>query len=230
MPAQPRHEAIATTTTTPSESIPRRQNTGSTITDGRPEFEVLREEPTTASGINVEEEVRLYEELCREYDEEASQYDRRSMHLPRPAESIFSADIYLGDNRGGGSFATDVKISGWTTVAGDKVPSLEKGRGLTGLGSGAYVVYDCVVTTKENTTFHFLKRYTAFEDLEYALRKTLPPVLRPAIPKLPPKAPFARFRPAFLDKRRQHLQFWLARVLLHPEIGQSEAVKRWVMA
>ncbi|TFK23867.1 Phox-like protein [Coprinopsis marcescibilis] len=188
-------------------------------------LELLPNSGTTASGIDVEEEGRLYEELCRAYDEEANEFDRRS-----PASSVFSADIYLSDNRGSGAFAKDVVISGWTTVAGDRVPSLQKGKGLTGVGSGAYIVYDCVVTTKESTTFHVLKRYSDFEDLDWNLRKTLPVALQPAIPRLPPKAPFARFRPVFLDRRRQHLQFWLARVLLHPEIGQSDAVKKWVMS
>lgn len=115
----------------------------------------------------------------------------------------------------------------------------------------------------KGTTFHALKRYTAFEELDHALRLTLPVsfthavcgfalnnahspcpsysdhahvtqhlqrTLRSSIPRLPPKAPFAKFRPAFLDRRRQHLQFWLARVLLHPEIGKTEVVKRWVVS
>ncbi|KAH6901578.1 Phox homologous domain-containing protein [Coprinopsis sp. MPI-PUGE-AT-0042] len=187
----------------------------------RPEFEILREE-SSGSGINIEEEARLYEELCRTYEEEARSFDRRCIQrpvLPPPAGSIFSADIVLGDNRGSGSFASDVEITGWTTVG---VPS--------GIGSGAYVVYDCVVITKENTTFHVLKRYSAFEDLDHALRRRLPTSLLPSLPRLPPKAAFARFRPAFLDRRRQHLQFWLARVVLHPEIGQNDVVKKWIMA
>lgn len=58
-------------------------------------------------------------------------------------QSVFSADIYLSDNTGHApalAFAQDVRVAGWTTV-GD-------GAGRKN-GSGAYVVYDCVILTKE---------------------------------------------------------------------------------
>ncbi|TEB26102.1 hypothetical protein FA13DRAFT_1737757 [Coprinellus micaceus] len=199
-------------------------------------LELLPPDTLTVSGIDIEEEARLYDELCEAYESEARTFDTESRtsyaRRPNVPESTFSADIFLADNTGLGCFAKDATISGWTTVAGDKVPqaSLEKGNSMKNIGAGAYVVYDCVITTKEGTTFHTLKRYTAFEELDHALRLTVPRTLRPAIPKLPPKAPFAKFRPAFLDRRRQHLQFWLARVLLHPEIGKTEVVKRWVVS
>ncbi|KAJ2932771.1 hypothetical protein H1R20_g4309, partial [Candolleomyces eurysporus] len=115
-------------------------------------LEILHPDSVTASGIDIEEEAHLYEELCEAYENEARNFDaesRYSYHGGRSApESVFSADIFLADNTGSGSFAKDVSISGWTTVAGDKVPSLE-GRSMKGLGAGAYVVYDCVITTRE---------------------------------------------------------------------------------
>ncbi|KAF9531546.1 hypothetical protein CPB83DRAFT_109829 [Crepidotus variabilis] len=49
------------------------------------------------------------------------------------------------------------------------------------------------------------------------------------IPPLPPKSAWSRFRPAFLEKRRKLLEFWLTRVLLHPEIGGREVVREWVL-
>ena len=56
---------------------------------------------------------------------------------------MFSADIYLSDNTGHApalAFAQDVRVAGWSTV----------GDGAGGKnGSGAYVVYDCVILTKE---------------------------------------------------------------------------------
>ena len=58
-------------------------------------------------------------------------------------QSVFSADIYLSDNTGRAptlAFAQDVRVAGWTTV-GD-------GAGRKN-GSGAYVIYDCVIQTKE---------------------------------------------------------------------------------
>ncbi|KJA20553.1 hypothetical protein HYPSUDRAFT_123533, partial [Hypholoma sublateritium FD-334 SS-4] len=193
-------------------------------------------------GIDVEAEAQLYDELCRTYEDETENFvqsntapgaqPHKSAKLNKrkrplsllPAESIFSADIFLADNTSPSSstsslFAQDVTISGWTTV-GDK----DKAR-----KAGAYVAYDCAIVTREGTTMHILKRYTAFEELYERLKRTLPSSILPFLPSLPPKAPLARFRPAFLDSRRKLLQFWLASVLLHPEIGGREAVRDWVL-
>lgn len=109
-------------------------------------------------------------------------------------------------------------------------------------------MYDCVITTKEGLGIHALKRYSAFAQLYARLRATLPvstlppysPSARPRscaaqasqqsyIPSLPPKAPLAKFRPAFLDRRRRLLQHWLSAILLHPEMGGCQAVREWVM-
>ncbi|KAF5323242.1 hypothetical protein D9619_013507 [Psilocybe cf. subviscida] len=148
-----------------------------------------------------------------------------------PPESIFSADIFLADNTNSPAsqswetpplFASDVAISGWSTVG----TTGKTGKG----GAGAYVVYDVAITTREGTMMHALKRYTAFEELASKLRKGLPRPLLPFLPPLPPKAPLARFRPAFLETRRRLLQFWLVRVLLHPELGGRREVREWVLA
>lgn len=53
---------------------------------------------------------------------------------------------------------------------------------------------------------------------------------RPFVPELPPKAPLARYRVAFLARRQRALEHWLATVLLHPDVGGCEAVRRWVMS
>ncbi|KAF5336768.1 hypothetical protein D9758_016391 [Tetrapyrgos nigripes] len=167
--------------------------------------------------IDIEEEARRYEEACWEGDRDSDRvYGRPSS--PTIAPSIFSGDgIWLGDNSGESStFARDVKISGWTSV-GDN----SKG--------GAYIVYDCVIKTKEGTVIHAHKRYNAFVDLENSLRKTLPRHQQRYIPQLPPKAPLARYRPAFLDRRRRQLEYWLSSVLLHPDVGGCKAVRLWVM-
>lgn len=227
---------------TPTSSTPEKHPFANTTS----KLEVVR--PSISGDIDVEEEVKLYDDLCCNYEAETdnfiascssspSRLKRRSAPTP-PPESIFSAEIYLSDNTGKShphAFASDVQVTGWTTVAGDKPPFFDGGQGkgkgasMVGLGGGAYVVYDCVITTKEGTSFHALKRYTAFEDLDATLHKTLPRRLRGLIPPLPPKAPFARFRPAFLDQRRRKLQFYLASILLNPEVGGEECVRRWVI-
>jgi hypothetical protein len=114
-------------------------------------------------------------------------------------------------------------------------------------------VYDCIIETKERTLIHAHKRYSDFVVLETELLRTLPvrpsPILssscagayytlipcaqrasRPSVPELPPKAPLARYRAAFLARRRRALEHWLAAVLLHPDVGGCEAVRGWVMS
>ncbi|THG94516.1 hypothetical protein EW026_g6972 [Hermanssonia centrifuga] len=136
--------------------------------------------------------------------------------------SVFSAEdapsIWLADNSNSGSstgFARDVHIAGWTHV-GDKL-------------GGAYIVYDCAITTKEGTVMHTHKRYSAFAQLYAHLRATLPAAQQRFVPPLPPKNPLSKFRATFLDRRRRALQHWLASVLLHPDVGGCEAVRQWVM-
>jgi hypothetical protein len=156
----------------------------------------------------------------------------RPLSLLAP-ESIFSADIFLADNTSPATstssplFAQDVTITGWTTV-GDRTRKSGASPGIR--GAGAYVAYDCAIVTREGTTMHILRRYTAFEELHERLKRSLPPHLLPFLPTLPPKAPLARFRPTFLDARRKLLQFWLASILLHPEIGGREVVRDWVLS
>lgn len=227
---------------TPTSSTPEKHPFANTTS----KLEIVK--PSTSGDIDVEEEAKLYHELCCDYEAETDNFiascpssssrSKRKLAPTPPPESIFSAEIYLSDNTGNShphAFASDVQVTGWTTVAGDKPPIFDGGQGkgkgtsMVGLGGGGYVVYDCVITTKEGTSFHALKRYTAFEDLDATLHKTLPRRLRSLIPPLPPKAPFARFRPAFLDQRRRKLQFYLASILLNPEVGGEECVRRWVI-
>ncbi|KAL5492053.1 YPT35 [Sanghuangporus weigelae] len=141
---------------------------------------------------------------------------------PRPPSSIFSHDIWVGENSDAekdSSFARGVRIVGWTSV-GDK-------RG------GAYVVYDCAIFTRASTTIHVHKRYSAFLSLYTSLLSPsshLSSSARKHIQPLPPRTALARFRPGFLESRRKALQGWLSSVLLHPEIGCCSVVREWVMA
>ncbi|KAF7292195.1 PX domain protein [Mycena indigotica] len=161
------------------------------------------------AGIDIEEEARLYEDIV--FDESPITPRHPSPGPP----SIFSNDIWLGDNIGeSAAFARAVEIGGWTSV-GD-------------VRGGAYVVYDCVIKTKEGLAIHAHKRYSDFVKLEHELLRTLPPPLRRSVPSLPPKSPLARYRAAFLANRRRALEYWLATILLHPEIGGCEPARRWV--
>jgi len=166
--------------------------------------------------IDIEEEARLYDELCDSPIDPRSAQRRSPPPSMRDTNSVFSRDIWLGDNSGESlGFARGVEIVGWTNV-GDKL-------------GGAYVVYDCAIKTKEGTVIHVHKRYSGFAQLYARLRATLPEGQLHFVPTLPPKYPLAKFRPAFLDRRRRLLEHWLSSVMLHPDIGGCQAVREWVM-
>ncbi|KAI5118110.1 hypothetical protein M0805_003464 [Coniferiporia weirii] len=186
--------------------------------------------------IDVEEEARMYHSF--DLDEEDTStlglsqtnvYSSQRPPRPRPSprgrthtrapSSIFSNDIWVGesgDAEKSASFARGVRIVGWTSV-GDKM-------------GGAYVVYDCALLTTAGTTIHVHKRYSGFAELHTALLHALPTPTRKHLPPLPPRAPWARYRVGFLEKRRRALQNWLSGVLLHPEIGGCSVLREWVMA
>ncbi|KAI5476986.1 Phox-like protein [Pseudohyphozyma bogoriensis] len=80
---------------------------------------------------------------------------------------------------------------------------------------------------RDGATIRTLKRYSAFVKLRNDLMRTFPR-LKYLIPPLPPKSGFAKFRPSFLERRRQQLCYWLTIVLLHPQTGCSGIVRAWV--
>ncbi len=105
----------------------------------------------------------------------------------------------------------------------------------------------------QGIVLHALKRYSAFVQLRNDLLRALPN-LKGQIPRLPPKASLckqqssslgwfindramltpwaiaaAKYRPSFLERRRQQLGFWLTSVLLHPEAGASTIMRAWVL-
>ncbi|KAF9004380.1 hypothetical protein BDQ17DRAFT_1355012 [Cyathus striatus] len=181
--------------------------------------------------IDVEEESRLYDEIYGTWDGDDDVVSPPSpTFLPQgtSSASIFSKDIYLADNTGNssGAFARDVRITGWSQVG--ELDSRKSPR-LGSMSSGLIgTVYDIKITTKSNTTIHLLKRYTDFSRLHTTLLRTLPPSLHPHV-RLCRRKHLCEVSPVFLDRRRRMLQFWLACVLLHPEVGGCECVRGWVV-
>jgi PX domain-containing protein len=64
------------------------------------------------------------------------------------------------------------------------------------------------------------KRYSEFDDLRHRLMMTFPD-FEAAVPPLPPKSVISKFRPSFLDKRRQGLQYFLKYAHPNPQTIHS---------
>ncbi|RMD42128.1 hypothetical protein DV735_g2979, partial [Chaetothyriales sp. CBS 134920] len=95
-------------------------------------------------------------------------------------------------------------------------------------GLGAYVVWNCQVQTLDGGPMTIRKRYSEFDELRAQLVKGFPNSTRTSLPPLPPKSLIYRFRPKFLERRRQGLQYFLTCVMLNPEYAGSEPVKRFI--
>lgn len=203
-------------------------------------------------GIDVEEESRLYDELC-----EVSAIAVHNMIcclialLQSPVLDITSDMEYTptlprprtqrskSRSRPSSVFSHDTDVTSIWLADNSHNAGSHQGFardvqivGWTSVGDklgGAYIVYDCAIFTKEGAVVHTHKRYSAFAQLHAQLRTTLPRQLQTLVPPLPPKSPLSKFRATFLDRRRRALQHWLASILLHPDIGGCEMVRAWVM-
>ncbi|OAQ26496.1 Phox-like protein, partial [Linnemannia elongata AG-77] len=74
---------------------------------------------------------------------------------------------------------------------------------------------------------HVRKRYTDFVTLRAQLVETASGSIIRGMPKLPPKKVVGKFRPAFVEKRRRELEYFLEWVVAHPIMGDSPVVVQW---
>ncbi|GHJ84078.1 hypothetical protein NliqN6_0480 [Naganishia liquefaciens] len=179
----------------------------------------------------------------------AEVYDVSSSHESLPARpnlaSSTSSFIRSLPSPSSGAFTQDVRILGWKIVGGRTgKASVREGGGRAGDAEtaeehgheedqqkprmGAYVVYECQVMTRQGTKILRMRRYNDFLALYNALRKAFPNA-GASLPPLPPKNRLSKFEPTYLGKRQVKLQFWLKSVLLHPNLGAHEAVRRFVV-
>jgi len=91
----------------------------------------------------------------------------------------------------------------------------------------SYVAYDITIETLDSGSIHISKRYSEFDELRQRLLLTFP-LSEGAMPELPPKAVMSKFRPKFLEKRRDGLSHFLNWILLNPEFAGSRALKDWI--
>lgn len=74
----------------------------------------------------------------------------------------------------------------------------------------------------------FRKRYSEFDELRDKLVKAFPQSTNSSLPPLPPKSAIYKFRPKFLEKRREGLAYFLNCVMLNPEYAGSSIVKDFI--
>ncbi|KAJ5291064.1 hypothetical protein N7478_000315 [Penicillium angulare] len=91
-------------------------------------------------------------------------------------------------------------------------------------GVGAYVVWNCRIQTLDGGPMVVRMRYSEFDELRQRLVSSFPHA-KSALPALPPKSVFYKFRPNFLEHRRVGLEYFLNCVLLNPEFSSSPVVK-----
>ncbi|CAO3666320.1 unnamed protein product [Umbelopsis ramanniana] len=96
-----------------------------------------------------------------------------------------------------------------------------------GVGYGSYVCYSCTIYSSKGASITARKRYSDFVQLRESLVEHYPR-LKTNLPKLPPKKVVGKFTPAFIEKRRRELEYFLKYVSLHPTLGSSMEVKRWL--
>jgi len=97
-------------------------------------------------------------------------------------------------------------------------------------GIGAYVVWNCNVQTLDGGPMTIRKRYSEFDQLRNRLLQAFPQSTRTSLPPLPPKSAIYKFRPEFLENRRQGLAYFLNCVMLNPEYAGSSIVKDFIFA
>lgn len=95
-------------------------------------------------------------------------------------------------------------------------------------GVGAYVVWICKVEMLDGSPMTIRKRYSEFDELRTQLLKAFPDSTKTSLPPLPPKSAIYKFKPKFLEKRRQGLAYFLNCVMLSPQYASSIIIKDFI--
>lgn len=96
-------------------------------------------------------------------------------------------------------------------------------------GIGAYVVWQCTVSTLKGGDMQIRKRYSEFDQLRQDLIRAFPHA-DAMIPSLPRKSVVSRFRPKFLDQRQAGLGHFMNCILLNPEFAASPVLKAFIFS
>ncbi|KAI9281613.1 Phox homologous domain-containing protein [Sporodiniella umbellata] len=135
---------------------------------------------------------------------------RPSQSLPVKKEEVANINFYKNDDSF--VFATDAVVDHPLRI---------------GVGYGSYICYSCTLFSDKGTPITVRKRYSDFVELREDLI-THYAYLKKSIPKLPPKKVVGKFTPTFVEQRRKELEYFFKYVVLHPTLGASPIVKRWI--
>ncbi|KAL5113639.1 hypothetical protein ACEQ8H_008478 [Pleosporales sp. CAS-2024a] len=147
----------------------------------------------------------------------ASRMSSYSTDNGQPAPISLEDHTEDGSAQSNGLWAKSVSIDDYVVVSG------------TSPGPGAYVVWNCTVETLDGGPMKIRKRYSEFEHLHRKLVQTFPHAVS-AMPQFPPKSVISRFRPRFLERRKQGLCHYLDSVLLNPEFAASPVLKEFLFS
>ncbi|KAI4228114.1 MAG: hypothetical protein L6R36_001894 [Xanthoria steineri] len=135
-------------------------------------------------------------------------------HL-RPAPISLEDNTEHRSDRSSPLWARAVSIHDHVLVSGT-IPSV-----------GDYTVWNCQIEMLHGGSMIIRKRYSEFEDLRSKLATTFPNAGQ-ALPPLPPKNAFHRFKPSFLEQRRVGLAYFLNCLLLNPEFAAAPILKDFI--
>ncbi|EME38286.1 hypothetical protein DOTSEDRAFT_75748 [Dothistroma septosporum NZE10] len=138
----------------------------------------------------------------------------RSLNQTRPAAIVLEDHSDDRDLQAQSCWARAVSIDEYVVVSGPT-------------GIGAYVAWHCTVSTLKGGDLSIRKRYSEFDRLREDLVRAFPHAAA-MIPELPRKSVVSRFRPKFLDQRRDGLSHFFNCVLLNPEFASSPILKDFI--
>ena len=136
-----------------------------------------------------------------------------------PVSTLSKGTIALHDNvvedddDNHASWAKSVSVTDPTVIRTSGDPKARMGPG--------YVVWLCRIEPQVAAAapIEVYRRYSEFEGLREELCMAIPQLAQRTIPRLPSKSVVSRFRGPFLERRRKGLEFFLASILLNPQLS-----------
>nr|OQO25509.1 hypothetical protein B0A51_04713 [Rachicladosporium sp. CCFEE 5018] len=148
------------------------------------------------------------------HDRSISTVSYQSIVETRPAPISLEDHSSASHEQSLGCWARSVTVDDYVIVSGPT-------------GIGAYLVWNCSVATLKGGVMSIRKRYSEFDKLRNNLIKAFP-YSEASIPPLPRKSVVSRFRPEFLEHRKNGLNHFVNCILLNPEFAASPILKDFI--